>query len=125
MEYVELEEDHPLHDRQSELMEQTANDDDSYEEFDWMEDLQEHELNSETYFCYINESRETMKAGSQAFFNYGCFSNKTLITQYGFCIENNKFESYKFDVRLDLNFSKEKPIEVEDMIRRTNIRQRC
>jgi len=122
MEYVEFEEDHPLFERQGELMENTANDEDSYEEFEWMDTISSKELNSDTYFCYINESRETMKAGQQAFFKYGDHSNKTLLVQYGFCIENNLYESYKFDVRLDLNFSKDKPIQTDDMIRKTNVK---
>jgi len=61
---------------------------------------------SESYFCYVNESRETMQAGDQAFYNYGKLTNKQLFTEYGFCLTDNRYESYEvgFKMRADITF---------------------
>ena len=52
-------------------------------------------LQNETYFTVANESRKTIKKGSQVLVNYGNYTNNTLMVNYGFCIENNIFDCYK------------------------------
>jgi len=60
----------------------------------------------ESYLCYVNESRETMQAGDQAFYFYGKLSNKPLFTEYGFCFPGNRYDSYEvgFKMRADITF---------------------
>jgi hypothetical protein len=43
-----------------------------------------------------------------------------LLVNYGFCFQGNEYESFSFDVRLDLNFSKSKPITIADMLAKTH-----
>lgn len=57
-----------------------------------------------------------MPKDSQAWNCYGNRHNLFLLVNYGFCFQNNEYESFRFDVRLDLNFQKSKPITVEDML---------
>lgn len=47
----------------------------------------------DTYFCYTNTNRRTMAKGEQAFNCYGNYCNRTLMYSYGFCLQDNKFES--------------------------------
>ena len=50
-------------------------------------------MEKESYFCYTNTNRRTLKKDEQVFNCYGNYSNRTLMTSYGFCFPNNHFES--------------------------------
>ena len=47
-----------------------------------------------------------MPAGSQAWNCYGNRSNIFLLVNYGFCFQDNLYDSCKFMVRLDMDFRK-------------------
>ena len=78
----------------------------SDEDFKWVETLDEKGEMEDTYFTFINETREVMKAGTQAWNCYGNRSNVFLMVNYGFCFRNNLYDSFHLHVRLDLEFSK-------------------
>ena len=66
-------------------------------EFEWYSP-ERHD--SESYFAMINTNRRTLEPGEQCYYCYGHRSNKFLLTNYGFCFENNKYDS--FEVHLNL-----------------------
>ena len=53
--------------------------------------------------------RKPIKNGSQVFYSYGNRTNAFLLINYGFCISNNPYESYKQDFRLDIINNDEYP----------------
>ena len=55
--------------------------------------------------------RKPMKAGTQAWNCYGNRSNIFLLVNYGFCFQDNLYDSFKFMVRLDIDY---KSIESPD-----------
>ena len=65
-----------------------------------MNQLEEAGSHEDTYFTKVNETRQTMKAGTQAWNCYGHRSNKFLLVQYNFCFQNNYHDSVKFQTRL-------------------------
>ena len=83
---------------QSIIEAESLSSDSEEDQYDWLDEENE----KSTYFTLINESRETMKKGTQAWNCYGNFTNLFLLSVYGFCFENNKFNSYKLYLSLDL-----------------------
>ena len=72
--------------------------DESEDDFSWLSEEKE----SSTYFALINESRETMKKGTQAWNCYGYRTNLYLLATYGFCFADNNYNFYKLYLSLDL-----------------------
>ena len=61
--------------------------------------------------------REPIKKGDQIFLCYGRRTNKDLIMGYGFCTENNLYDSLKFDVKFDTDLmKKDEYMPIEEMI---------
>lgn len=48
----------------------------------------------DTYFAYVNVDRRTQMPGEQAVNNYGNRANNYLLLHYGFCIPDNRYDSY-------------------------------
>ena len=72
-------------------------DDSEDEDMSWYtEDLKS------TYFVIVNNSRKTIKPGEQIFFCYGNETNDHFMLRYGFCFENNKYDSYQVKLSADL-----------------------
>ena len=67
------------------------------ESFTWYKQEEDHE----TYFCLVNTARRVFKQGDQQWNHYGRRSNKYLLIHYGFCFENNKYDSFEFGISLD------------------------
>ena len=91
------------------------------EDFEWLTDLKNEQpdtYGSETFFTFINQMRKPMEAGSQAWNCYGNRSNIFLLVNYGFCFQDNLYDSHKFMVRLDLDFSKQGFPGVDEMLSR-------
>ena len=84
IEYISVQEDGPVRDREQSWI-AGGDDEESEEDFEWMEGLTSDQKDNETYFTFINEMRKTMKAGSQAWNCYGNRSNLFLMVNYGFC----------------------------------------
>lgn len=57
----------------------------------------------DTYVAMVNQTRKPMLKGSQAFFCYGNRTNIYLMVNYGFCFQDNLYDSYHVNVRLDLD----------------------
>lgn len=81
------------------------------DEFD--QDKSEKQMN-ETYFCIVNRMRKPFKQGDQAFNSYGDRSNAYLMVTYGFCFINNKYDSFVFWLKMDIDISHQ--IFAEDII---------
>ena len=86
----------------------------------WMEHLEGKDKDEQTYFTFINETRTVMKAGTQAWNCYGNRTNNFLLVNYGFCFQNNLYDSYTFEVRLDLIFKPHKIISIKEMLAPSN-----
>ena len=106
VEYIPIEEECEVKLREQSLVE-TGEDDESDEDWEWIEDLKKkdpHSLQNECFFIFANEMRKPMKAGTQAWNCYGNRSNIFLLVNYGFCFQDNLYDSFKFMVRLDVDF---------------------
>ena len=57
-----------------------------------------------------------MKAGTQAWNCYGNRSNIFLLVNYGFCFQDNLYDSFKFMVRLDVDFKDLQAPNVDKLI---------
>lgn len=108
IEYIPIEEECPAKEIQQQYADEGYNEEPD-EDFEWLEDLQRNDpvsLENDTFFTFINQTRKTFQKGSQAWNCYGDRSNMFLLMNYGFCFENNLYDSVKFMVRLDLNFKR-------------------
>lgn len=76
---------------------------------EWVQDLKDFNdpeiLKEETYFTMINQNRKSIKKGGQAYYCYGDRSNMHLLSTYGFCLQDNLYDSLKFMVKLDKNYT--------------------
>ena len=73
-------------------------------------------MKNQTYFVLINQMRKPMLAGEQAWNCYGERTNAFLLVNYGFCFQDNLNDSFKFMVRLDIDFNKRIVPAVMDML---------
>ena len=80
---------------------------DEDENFDWY-DADKYE--KESYFCYVNQERRTIQKGEQAYYCYGCRSNKDLLTNYGFCFADNRYDSYSIMLKMKVDIMSEADI---------------
>lgn len=89
-----------------EVLDQMQNKDESTEsedeDFNWYVP-RDHE--EDTYFCLINTQRRILQSGEQCFYQYGERSNKFLLTHYGFCLKDNKADSYSIKLKLEIDLS--------------------
>ena len=67
------------------------------EDFGWFAENDEG-----TYFTLINKNRKTIQPGEQVFNCYGLHSNKYMLLNYGFCYQDNRYDSYEVLLRLDI-----------------------
>ena len=95
-------------------------DEDDSEDYHWLDSLGEQvgevERDQQTYMTLVNEMRKSMKKGQQAWNSYGDRTNAFLLINYGFCFPDNLYDSAKFCVRLDVDFTKNNPPKIEEMI---------
>ena len=57
-----------------------------------------------------------MKKGDQVFTTYGKRTNQFLMKNYGFCISQNRYDSYEINLRMDYDIEKDKDICFQDML---------
>ena len=88
-----------LNEDSSETDSERINSEETEEEFEWFESST---MTTDTYFCYVNKTRETIEAGDQIFFCYGGRKNIDLLLNYGFCFPGNRYDSYELQLRLDI-----------------------
>ena len=60
-------------------------------------------MEPDTYVAFYNDIWRTINAGDQVYYFYGQRSNMFLLLNYGFAIEDNKYDSYTFYVNMALN----------------------
>lgn len=101
LEYIRIDQTCELQQREKSWL-AGGEDEESEEDLEWLEELQEDKRDNETYFSFINESRQIITAGSQAFNCYGSRSNKYLMISYNFCFLDNYFDTFLFQVKLDV-----------------------
>lgn len=115
LEYIRVEEEGEAKEREQQFLSGTG-DDESDEDFSWMDEVGQDKVDGDAYFTFINETRRVMKKGTQAWNCYGNRSNFFLLVNYGFCYPNNLYDSLLIHVRLDLTFSAESPITLKKMV---------
>lgn len=114
-EYIPVEEPGTVKARQGKWL-VGESDEESEEEFKWIDTLSPEEEAESTYFTFINQTREVMRAGTQAWNCYGNRTNQFLLVNYGFCFKDNLYDSFKLRPRLDLLFSKKKQFTVAEIL---------
>ena len=107
VEYIPVEQDNEISDRDTFFMDIGMNLEPK-EDFKWMDD---GKISQDTYFTVINNSRQTLKKGSQAFYHYGKRTNIDLLVNYGFCLKENIYDSVKTRVNLNFEFNFDQNIQ--------------
>lgn len=80
-----------------------SGDTDEEENFVW------YDINDrDTYFVLNTMSKNVYKKHDQVFHCYGRRSNKYLLNYYGFCLQNNKYNTLRFKVNIDFGWRKKK-----------------
>ena len=90
------------------------NSEETDDEFEWFEET-DPKFVDDSFFVYVNKTRQTIEPGDQVYYCYGNRSNKFLLLNYGFCFQNNKYDSYEIPMRLDLPFEEIVPSELVDL----------
>jgi hypothetical protein len=65
-------------------------------------------MKGKTYFAMHNRHTTSYRQGDQLFNSYGVRNNRHLITNYGFCMRNNKYNSLGFKVFVNAKGDEEK-----------------
>lgn len=105
MEYIPVEAEGPVKQREASWL-QGGDDEESEENVDWVDKVQE------TYFVMVNSTRQSIFKGKEAYNCYGNYNNSFLILHYGFCFQNNLYDSVKFNVTMP----KKEIISAKDLI---------
>ena len=84
----------------------SSEEEDDEENFSWYTDG-----DRDTYFVLCTKYKNVYKAGQQVFHCYGRRTNRFLLLNYGFCLNNNKYNSLSFRVWINFNWQKEKEKE--------------
>jgi hypothetical protein len=58
-------------------------------------------MDKRTYFVLTNQDRRTVQAGEEVLITYGAYNNFHFLQHYGYCMEKNRFESFKFTLRFN------------------------
>ena len=122
LEYVGVEHDGELKEREKTYV-QEGDDEEPTEDFTWVSTLRSNNpqsLENYTYFCLINDTRKVMRKDSQAWNCYGNRTNVFLLVNYGFCFQNNLYDSVKLQMRLDIDFSRNDYPDVNSMLAEKN-----
>ena len=85
---------------------QGGEDEESDENVDWVDKAKD------TYFVMVNSTRRSILKGKEAYNCYGNCSNSYLMLHYGFCFQNNLYDSVKFNVTLP----KKEIVSAKDLI---------
>jgi len=81
----------------------SSEEEDDEENFAWYD----HKDN-ETYFVLCTKYKNIYQPGQQVFHCYGRRTNRFLLLNYGFCLNNNKYNSLSFRVWVNFNWQEEK-----------------
>ena len=81
----------------------SSEEEDDEENFAWYN----HEDN-QTYFVLCTKHKNIYKAGQQVFHCYGRRTNRFLLLNYGFCLNNNKYNSLSFRVWVNFNWQEDR-----------------
>ena len=121
-EYVEVEDDGVIKERESSYVNE-GSDNEPEEDLQWIPELKNadpEKFEKETYYTFINDGR-TIKKGEQVCYRYGRRTNLSLMITYGFCIQDNIYDSVRCRFRLDIAFEEVNWIpDITDMICYTN-----
>ena len=82
--------------------EDTSYSEESEENFEWYHEGDSIFTENDTWFVLVNNDRKNIWKGDQACYCYGNRSNNYLMSSYGFCFPNNRFDSYSFKICTNL-----------------------
>lgn len=57
-------------------------------------------MEPDTYVAFYNDIWRTINKGDQVYYFYGQRSNLFLLLNYGFALEDNKYDSFAFNVNM-------------------------
>lgn len=81
----------------------SSEEEDDEENFAWYN----HE-DDQTYFVLCSKHKNIYNVGQQVFHCYGRRTNRFLLLNYGFCLNNNKYNSLSFRVWVNFNWQEER-----------------
>lgn len=81
----------------------SSEEEDDEENFAWYTDG-----DKDTYFVLCTKYKNVYKKGQQVFHCYGRRTNRFLLLNYGFCLNNNKYNSLSFRVWINFNWQLER-----------------
>ena len=113
LEYVPVKSDGEVKARQKQWL-KNGEDPEDDEEFHWMEDLD----HSDTYIAFSNNTRKSFLPGQAFTYNFfGDRTNMYLLVNHGICFENNKYDSLKLYLNLDLDKTeKVKTVKTQELL---------
>lgn len=79
----------------------SSEEEDSVENYGWY-----NYADKNTYFTLCTKHKNIIDKDQQIFHCYGRRTNRFLLSNYGFCLEQNKYNSLTFRVWLDFNEGK-------------------
>ena len=86
----------------------SSEEDDDEENFAWYD-----KDDDQTYFVLCTKHKNIYNPGQQVFHCYGRRTNRFLLLNYGFCLNNNKYNSLSFRVWVNFNWQEEKKKDEE------------
>lgn len=81
----------------------SSEDEDDEENFAWYNDEDQG-----TYFVLCTKYKNVYEKGQQVFHCYGRRTNRFLLLNYGFCLNNNKYNSLSFRIWVNFNWQEER-----------------
>ena len=88
----------------------SSEEEDDEENFAWYKDD-----DKDTYFVLCTKYKNVYGPNQQVFHCYGRRTNRFLLLNYGFCLNNNKYNSLSFRVWVNFNWQEEKKKEQEKL----------
>lgn len=81
----------------------SSEEEDDEENFAWY-----NHTDDQTYFVLCTKHKNVYNPGQQVFHCYGRRTNRFLLLNYGFCLNNNKYNSLSFRVWINFNWQEER-----------------
>ena len=76
----------------------SSDEEDLEENYSWYKDT-----DTDNYFCLCTRTKNIIEKDQQVYVCYGRRSNRYLLSAYGFCLQQNKYNSLAFRVWLDFS----------------------
>ncbi|CDW76123.1 set domain protein [Stylonychia lemnae] len=93
------------------MQEETSSDEEDDEKFEWYEDQDKN-----TFFTLCTQYKTAYDKGDQIFHCYGRRTNRFLLLNYGFVLQDNKYNSITLRVNITLNKTKDEILNEQQIL---------